>query len=88
MPMSDEPPGTPCPKGEAAIIGDLVLPAIEVNPVIQSPRTNGTEATAAHNHMPGEQPRMFFMHIRAHDDAVRLAKALPAALDHINLVRE
>ena len=86
--MSYEPPGTPCPKGEVAIIGDLVLLAIAVNPVIQSPRANGIRVTAVHKHMTDEQPRMFFMHFWAHDDAVRLAKALPAALDHIDLVRE
>ena len=62
--------------------------ASEVNPVIQSLRTNGIGVTAACKPMLDEQPRMFFMRFWAHDDAVRLAKALPAALDHINLVRE
>lgn len=86
--MSYEPPGTPCPKGEAAIIGDLVPLASAVNPAIRSLRPNGIEVTAVHNHMLDEQPRMFFMHFWPHDDAVRLAGALPAALDRINLVRE
>ncbi len=88
MPMSYEPPGTPCPIGEAAIIDDLVLLASEVNAAIRSLRPNGIEVTAVHNHMLDEQPRMFFMHFWAHDHAVRLAGALRAALDHINLVRE
>jgi hypothetical protein len=44
-------------------------------------RQNGIEVTALHSHMLTEEPRVFFMHFWANDDAVRLAKALRAALD-------
>jgi Domain of Unknown Function (DUF1259) len=44
-------------------------------------RQNGIEVTALHSHMLDEQPRMYFMHFWANDDAVKLAKALRAALD-------
>src|SRR5207247_3973081 len=67
--------------GKAAITGDFVLTADEVNPVIKALRSNGIEVTAVHSHMLNEQPRLFFMHFWANDDAAKLAKGLRAALD-------
>src|ERR1700754_3654101 len=71
----------PTGDGKAAITGDFVLTSDEVNPVIIELRTHGIEVTALHSHMLGEQPRLFFMHFWANDDAIRLAKGLRAALD-------
>ena len=71
----------PTGGGKAAITGDFVLTGDEVNPVITALRTHGIEVTALHNHMLDEQPRLFFMHFWANDDAVQLAKGLRAALD-------
>jgi len=71
----------PTGGGKAAITGDFVLAADEVNPVIKALRSNGIEVTAVHSHMLNEQPRLFFMHFWANDDAVKLAKGLRAALD-------
>src|SRR6516225_1699282 len=71
----------PTGGGKAAITGDFVLTAEEVNPVIKALRSNGIEVTAVHSHMLNEQPRLFFMHFWANDDAVKLAKGLRAALD-------
>ena len=71
----------PTGGGKAAITGDFVLTANEVNPVIKALRSNGIEVTAVHSHMLDEQPRLFFMHFWANDDAVKLAKGLRAALD-------
>ena len=71
----------PTGGGKAAITGDFVLTGQEVNPVIAALRTNGIEVTALHSHMLDEQPRLFFMHFWANDDAIRLAKGLRAALD-------
>ena len=65
----------------SAVTGDFVLIADEVNPVIKALRSNGIEVTAVHSHMLNEQPRLFFMHFWANDDAVKLAKGLRAALD-------
>ena len=42
---------------------------------------NGIEVTAVHSHMLDEQPRLFFLHFSANDDALKLAKGLRAALD-------
>jgi hypothetical protein len=71
----------PTGGGKAAITGDFVMTAEEVNPVITALRTHGIEVTALHNHMLDEQPRLFFMHFWANDDAIQLAKGLRAALD-------
>lgn len=71
----------PTGNGKAAITGDFVLAATEVNPVIRALRTNGIEVTALHSHMLDEQPRLFFMHFWANDDALKLAKGVRAALD-------
>ncbi|WP_027529751.1 DUF1259 domain-containing protein [Bradyrhizobium sp. WSM3983] len=71
----------PTGNGKAAITGDFVLSGDEVNPVITALLANGIEVTALHSHMLDEQPRLFFMHFWANDDAVKLAKGLRAALD-------
>jgi hypothetical protein len=71
----------PTGGGKAAITGDFVLTGDEVNPVIKALRGNGIEVTAVHSHMLDEQPRLFFLHFWANDDALKLAKGLRAALD-------
>jgi hypothetical protein len=71
----------PTGGGKAAITGDFVLRGDEVNPVIRALRDHGIEVTALHSHMLDEEPRLFFMHFWANDDAVTLAKGLRAALD-------
>ncbi|PYV80469.1 MAG: peptidase M23 [Acidobacteria bacterium] len=58
-------------NGRAAITGDFVLIASEVNPVIKALRENGIQVTALHSHMLGEEPRLYFMHFWANDDAVK-----------------
>ena len=77
----------PTGGGKAAITGDFVLTAGEVNPVLRTLRENGIEVTAVHNHMLDDQPRLFFMHFWANDDAAKLAKGLRAALDKVNVAR-
>jgi len=71
----------PTGGGKAAITGDFVLTGDEVNPVITALRTHGIEVTALHSHMLNEEPRLFFMHFWANDDAIKLAKGIRAALD-------
>ena len=71
----------PTGDGKAAITGDFVLQAKEVNPVIKALRDNGIEVTALHSHLLNEQPKLYFMHFWANDDAVKLARGLGAALD-------
>ena len=77
----------PTGGGKAAITGDFVLTAAEVNPVLRTLRENDIEVTALHNHMLDDQPRLFFMHFWANDDAAKLARGLRSALDKINVAR-
>jgi len=74
----------PTGGGKAAITGDFVLLASEVNPVIKALRDNGIEVTALHSHMLVETPHLFFMHFWANDDALKLARGIRAALDKTN----
>jgi hypothetical protein len=71
----------PTGNAKAAITGDFVLLGEEVNPVLKTLRQNGIEVTALHSHMLDEQPRLYFMHFWANDDAIKLAKGVRAALD-------
>ncbi len=74
----------PTGNGQAAITGDFVLIAGEVNPVARTLRAHGIEVTALHNHALADSPRLFYMHFWANDDAVKLARGLRAALDQTN----
>jgi hypothetical protein len=74
----------PTGGGKAAITGDFVLLASEVNPVIRALRTHGIEVEALHNHMLADQPHLYFMHFWGNDDAVALAQGLRTALDATN----
>jgi biotin operon repressor len=78
----------PTGGGKAAITGDFVLTAAEVTPVMRTLRDNGIDVTALHNHMLDDQPRMFFMHFWANDDAAKLAQGLRAALDKVKVAKQ
>ena len=77
----------PTGGGKAAITGDFVLIAKEVNPVLKALRDHGIEVTAIHNHMLDDQPHLYFMHFWANDDARKLAEGLKAALAQINIAK-
>ena len=77
----------PTGGGKAAITGDFVLIAKEVNPVLKALRDHGIEVTAIHNHMLDDQPHLYFMHFWANDDARKLAEGLKAALVQINIAK-
>ncbi len=71
----------PTGDGKAAITGDFLVTGNEVNPMIRTLRANDIEVTAIHSHMLDEQPRMFFIHFWANDDALKLARGVRAALE-------
>ena len=71
----------PTGNGKAAITGDFLVTGDEVNPLIRTLRANDIEVTAIHSHMLDEQPRMFFIHFWANDDALKLARGVRAALE-------
>lgn len=75
----------PTGQGKAAITGDFVLTATEVNPVVRTLREGGIAVTALHSHMLGEEPRLFFMHFWANDNAIKLAQVLGTALGRMNV---
>ena len=69
---------------KAAITGDFVLLADEINPVIKILIENGVTPTALHNHMIHDEPRLFMMHFWAIDDPEKLAKTLQQVLTSTN----
>jgi len=75
----------PTSKGRAVATGDFVLIASEVTPVLTELRRHGIDVTALHNHLTGEQPRLFFMHFWGNADTVSLVSGLRVALDRTNL---
>ncbi len=81
MPINFQPTG----DGKAAIAGDMVLVADEVNPVIRSLNGHGIDVTAVHSHMLREEPRLFFLHFWANGDAYQLAQGMRAALNVTNI---
>ncbi len=72
------------PTADAAITGDFVLIGSEVNRVAAALRKHGIDVTALHNHGLADEPRLFYMHLWANDDAVALARGLRAALEQTN----
>jgi hypothetical protein len=77
----------PTGGGKAAITGDFLVTGGEVNPLIRALRAGDIEVTAIHSHMLDEQPRMFFIHFWANDDALKLARGVRAALDKTAVAR-
>ena len=71
-------------SGRAAVTGDFVLIASEVNLVIAALRASGITVTALHSHMLNDSPHLFFMHFWANDDSLKLARGLRNALDRTN----
>jgi hypothetical protein len=71
----------PTGNGKAAITGDFLVTGNEVNPLIRALRAGDIEVTAIHSHMLDEQPRMFFIHFWANDDAQKLARNVRTALE-------
>jgi hypothetical protein len=78
----------PTGGGNAAITGDFVVTGDEVNPLIRTLRSNGIEVTAIHSHMLTEQPRLIFTHFWATGNALKLAKALRAALEKTAIAKD
>ncbi|MER5956922.1 DUF1259 domain-containing protein [Streptomyces sp. NPDC001893] len=76
----------PLGNGRAALSGDCVMLAEEVQNVLGALRRGGIELVELHNHHLTESPRLFFTHFWAVGDAVKLAKALRPAVHATNVV--
>jgi len=74
-------------KGEAMVMGDLVLMQDEVNPVMSAALDNGLQVTALHNHFFYDEPKVYFMHIGGEGDTEKLAKGVRAVLDTVKGIR-
>jgi hypothetical protein len=74
-------------SGQAAVTGDFVALANEVNPLLKALRANGIEVTAVHNHMLDDEPHAFFVHFWANGDPLKLARGLKAGLDAVHAGR-
>jgi hypothetical protein len=66
-------------EGNVMAMGDLVLLAGEVNPVLRALQAGGLEVLAVHNHLLGESPQVLYVHFAGRGEAQQVAKALRAA---------
>ena len=65
----------------AAVDGDFIMTANEVQPVLRALRKAGFHVVALHNHMIGEQPAFYFTHFWGKGPAQDLARGLKSALE-------
>jgi hypothetical protein len=65
----------------AAMDGDFIMTAEEVQPVLHALRKAGVHIVALHSHMIGERPNFYFTHFWRTGKAADLAHAFRAALD-------
>ena len=65
----------------AAMDGDFIMRADEVQPVLRALRKAGIHIVALHNHMIGEQPNFYFTHFWGKGKAAELAHGFRDALD-------
>jgi hypothetical protein len=75
----------PVGAGQAAINGDFVMTAPEVQNVFRALRKGGIAIVELHNHSLTDNPGLFYLHYWAVQDGVTLAKTLRTALDTTNL---
>ena len=65
----------------AAVDGDFIMTAEEVQPVLRTLRKADFHFVALHNHMVGEQPALYFTHFWGKGPASELASGIRSALD-------
>ncbi len=65
---------------DAMVMGDLVLTDGEVAPTMKALQEGGVEVTALHNHLIGESPKIWYIHMGGHGDPVKLAQAVKKAV--------
>lgn len=73
---------------DAAVAGDFIMTAAEVQPVLRGLRKGGLHVVALHNHMIGEEPAFFFVHFWGRGPAEELARGLKHALDEQAMVKK
>jgi hypothetical protein len=66
---------------DAAVDGDFIMSAAEVQPVLRALRKAGIHIVALHNHMVGEQPAFYFTHFWGKGQPGELARGIRSALE-------
>jgi hypothetical protein len=66
---------------QAAVDGDFIMTAQEVQPVLRALRKANIHIVALHNHMIGEQPAFYFTHFWGKGPTEELARGIKTALD-------
>ncbi len=65
----------------AAVDGDFIMTAAEVQPVLRALRKGGLHVVALHNHMIGEEPAFYFTHFWGKGSTRELTVAIKSALE-------
>jgi hypothetical protein len=65
----------------AAVDGDFIMTAAEVQPVLKALRKANIHIVALHNHMIGEQPAFYFTHFWGKGSTRELADGVRSALE-------
>jgi Domain of Unknown Function (DUF1259) len=69
---------------DLTIIGNLVLLESEVAPVMRRLAEGGIEVKPVHNHMLGDEPRVFLMHFWGVGNPEKLGRGLRVAFERTN----
>jgi hypothetical protein len=72
----------------AAMDGDFIMTAAQVQPVLHALRKAGIHVVALHNHMMDVQPDLYFTHFWGKGEATELARGFRAALDDQAAVKQ
>src|SRR6267378_4454236 len=67
---------------DATMMGDLVLTAAELGPVLAELAHQHIGVSAIHNHIVGEQPELIYVHILGQGNALDLATRLDRVVAH------
>ena len=66
---------------DALVVGDFAVLEGELQTGLKTLRGANINIVAIHQHMPGENPRMIFLHYYGRGKALNLAEGIKAALD-------
>jgi hypothetical protein len=72
----------------AAVDGDFIMTAAEVQPVLRALRKSNIHIVALHNHMVGEEPAFYFTHFWGKGPTKELAQGIKSALDAQKVIRD
>ena len=72
---------------EAMVMGDLVVFADEVNPVMSELLAAGLQVTALHNHFIHDKPTVYFMHIAGEGTVAALGDGVKRGLATVKMLR-